>query len=82
MKILYYQTQQTLQTYLSITSEYLWTNLLVNDFKISMETTGGDASWLNVKNERHNRSIHNMIRAARLDSNQYENKWCWASQIS
>ena len=26
------------------------TNLLVDDFNISMENTGGDASWLNVKN--------------------------------
>ena len=26
------------------------TKLLVDDFKISMETTGGDASWINGKN--------------------------------
>ena len=26
------------------------TNLLVDDFRISMETTGGDASWINVNN--------------------------------
>ena len=38
------------------------TNLLVDEFKISMETTGGDAYWLNGKNERHNISIHNMVR--------------------
>ena len=43
------------------------TNLLTGDFKISMETNGGDASWLNGNNERHNRSIHNMVRAALLD---------------
>ena len=37
-----------------------------------METTGGDAYWLNEKNERHNRSIQNMVRAGLLDSNQHE----------
>ena len=29
-------------------------NLLVDEFKISMETTGGDAYWINGNNERHN----------------------------
>ena len=38
------------------------TNLLLDDFRISMETTGGDISWINGKNERHNRIIHNMVR--------------------
>ena len=37
-----------------------------------METTGGDAFWLNGKNERHNRSIQNMVRSRLLDSNQHE----------
>ena len=36
-----------------------------------METTGGDLSWLNVKNERHNISIHNMVISGHLDSNQH-----------
>ena len=36
-----------------------------------MKTTGGDLSWLNVKNERHNRSIHNMVIAGLLESNQH-----------
>ena len=31
-----------------------------------METTGGDAYWLNDKNERHNISIHNMARESLL----------------
>ena len=35
-----------------------------------METTGGDASCLNGKNERHNRNIHNMVRSGLLDSNK------------
>ena len=46
------------------------TNLLVDDFNISMETTGGDSLWLNGNNERHNRSIHNMVRAGLLESNK------------
>ena len=50
------------------------TNLIVDEFKISMETTGDDASWINGNNEIHNRSIHNMIRAGLLDSNKYEKK--------
>ena len=37
-----------------------------------METTGGDAYWLNGKNERHNRSIKNMVREGLLDINKHE----------
>ena len=44
---------------------------------IYMKTTGGDASWINGKNEIHNRSIHNMVIAGLIDFNQYANKfWC------
>ena len=39
--------------------------------KLTMENTGGDASWLNGNNERHNRSIHNMVIAGLLDINQH-----------
>ena len=48
------------------------TNLLVDEFKIHTETTGGDASCFNWKNERHKRSIHNILGAGLLDSNQNE----------
>ena len=44
------------------------TNLLVDDFGISMETNVGDESWINVNNERQNRIIHNM-RSGLLDNN-------------
>ena len=37
-----------------------------------METTGGNASWINGKNEKHNRSIHNMVIEGLLDINQHE----------
>ena len=39
------------------------TNLLIEEFKISVETTGDDAYWLNGKTERNNRSIQNMVRS-------------------
>ena len=38
------------------------TNLIVEGFKIYMESTGGDASWLNEKNDRDKKIIHNMLR--------------------
>ena len=47
------------------------TNLLAYEFRISMEPTGGDVSWLNGNNELHNRSIHNMVREVLIDINQY-----------
>ena len=47
-----------------------------------METTGGYASWINGKNERHNRIVHNMIRSGLIDSNQHESKWFCAAEKS
>ena len=47
-----------------------------------METNGGDASWINGNNEIHNRSIHNMVIADPLDSNQHANKWCCEAETS
>ena len=58
------------------------TNLLVDELKISMENTGGDAYCLNIKNERHNRSIHNMVKSGLLDSNQHGKKCCCVVEIS
>ena len=37
-----------------------------------METTGGDASWLNGKNKRQKISIHNMVISGIIDTNQHE----------
>ena len=37
-----------------------------------METTGGDASWINGNNKIHNRSIHTMVREGLVEDNQHE----------
>ena len=50
------------------------TNLLVDEFRITMETTGSDASWINVNNEIHNIIIHTRDRAVLLESDQHGNK--------
>ena len=50
------------------------TNSIIEESKISMETTGGDASRINGHNKRHNRSIHIMIRKDLIESNQHANK--------
>ena len=57
------------------------TNLLFDLLSIDMETTGGDASFINVNNEQHNRSIHNMVRAGLIGINQHENEFCCAAEI-
>ena len=51
-----------------------FTNPIFDDFIIAMETTGGDASWINRKSEHQTIDIHNMVRSGLLDSNQHENK--------
>ena len=47
------------------------TNLLVDEFILAMDYTGGYASWLNGNNVLHNRIIHNMVRSGLIDSNQH-----------
>ena len=47
-------------------------NLLVNNFSISIETYGGDASWVNGNNEGHNIRIINMVRAVLLGIDNHE----------
>ena len=49
------------------------TNLNVYYFSISMKTTCGDTSWLNVNNEIINISIQDMVRAGLIGSNQHFN---------
>ena len=36
-----------------------------------METNGGDSSWVNEKNELHNRSINSMGIEGLIDSNKH-----------
>ena len=55
-------------------------NLLMEELKISMENTGGDASWLNRNNEIHNRRIHNMIIEGLIGSNHHASIWYCTSE--
>ena len=57
-------------------------NLIIEELKISMETTGGDVYWINVKNERHNIRIHNMIKEGLFNSNQQAINWLCAEETS
>ena len=56
------------------------TDLLADEFNISLKTNGRDVSWLTGKNEHHNISIHSVVRSSLLGSNQHENKWCCAAE--
>ena len=47
-----------------------------------MENTGGDTSWINGNNKRHNRSIHGMVISLPLDSNRHEKQLCYPSETS
>ena len=58
------------------------TDFLVDEFNISLKTTSGDASCLNGNNERHNRSIQNMVIISLYDSNQHKNKLFCANETS
>ena len=49
-------------------------SLLVDELRISIETTDGDASWLNGNNEQNNRIIYSILREVLIDSTQHENK--------
>ena len=43
--------------------KYMYVNdLIVDEFNIDMETTVGDASWINRKNEYQNISINNTVK--------------------
>ena len=48
------------------------TNLIVDDYIIYMENTGGGESWLNGNNERHNIIIHNVVREGLIYSNKHK----------
>ena len=54
--------------------------MLLKEFNIVLQTTGGYSSWINGKVERHNQSINTMTRAALYDSGLNHNLWCFAAE--
>jgi len=51
-------------------------------WKISLETTGGYASFLNGKIERHHRTIAQMVHAMLLNSGLPHTLWCYATEAA
>lgn len=49
---------------------------------ISLETTGGYASFLNGKVERHHHTIAQMVRALLLNSGLPSTLWCYAAKAT
>ena len=57
-----------------------FTSMLLDEYRITLQTTGGFASWLNSKNERQNQTIHNMTRAGIIDGEVEDDKWCCGAE--
>jgi hypothetical protein len=56
-----------------------FTSFLVQNH-LTMETTGGYASWLNGKIERPHRTIANKVRAMLYNSGLSNTLWCFAAE--
>ena len=50
------------------------TNLLVDEFNLSLETNGGDSPCHNGENDHYNIMTHNMVILALIYNNQHVNK--------
>ena len=48
------------------------TDTLFEKISINMEINGGNTSWINGNNEKHNRIIQNMVRAGLIGGNKNE----------
>ena len=57
---------------------YEFTELLIQN-SITLETTGGHASFLNGKVECPNRTIADMVRALYFNAGHSPDKWCYAA---
>ncbi len=57
-------------------TDFLWLRHL------TLETTGGFASWLNGKIERPHRTIANKIRAMLFNSGLRNKLWCYAAEAA
>jgi len=58
-----------------------FSNFLINH-KISLQTTGGYASFLNGKVERHHRTIAQMVCSLLLNSGLLSDLWCYAAEAA
>ena len=58
------------------------TKIRVDELRPTMETTGGDISCINRRNEIHNIRIHTMIIEGILESNKHKKKWYCVAETS
>lgn len=58
-----------------------FTNFLLTHH-FNLQTTGGHSSWINGRMERSHQTTTKMTRAALRDSDQDDNKWCFASEAT
>ncbi len=65
----------------ALARSFEFTELLLQH-SITLETTGGYASFLNGKVERPNRTIADMVRALYFNAGHSANKWCYAAETA
>jgi len=65
----------------ALARNYEFTQLLIDD-RLTLETTGGYASFLNGKVERPHRTIADMTRALYFNTGHSPDKWCYAAETA
>jgi hypothetical protein len=65
----------------ALARSYEFTELLLQH-SITLETTGGYASFLNGKVERPNRTIADMVHALYFNAGHSPDKWCYAAETA
>jgi hypothetical protein len=65
----------------AFTRNFEFTDFLLHH-SITLETTGGHASFLNEKIERPNRTIADMVHALYFNAGHSPDKWCYAAETA
>jgi hypothetical protein len=65
----------------ALARNYEFTNLLIQE-RLTLETTGGYASFLSGKVERPHHTIANMTRALYFNAGHSADKWCYAAKTA
>jgi hypothetical protein len=66
----------------SLARSSLFCTFIRDEAKLGLDTTGGYASYINVKVERPNRTVANKVRCMLLNSDRPLSHWCYAAEAS